>query len=149
MRNDEKTLVGKVADLLDDYPGIRYTSRKNYLHIYPPAANGFPIAVECLAGGQFMVMFCYWFEVFDNEEEAIQMVRFGLSGDCRLRVSRKGTNYLEWTPQYRMRDEWFDMDSRETIYFRMSETEDGTGYWQNTPLICGSKDAPQRSKDIP
>lgn len=134
MMNDEKTLIGKVTDLLNEYPGVRYTSRKNYLHIYPLAENGFPISVACLANGRTMVMFHYWFDVFDDKEEVIKMVRFGLSGDCRLRVNKKGSKYLQWTPQYRMTGKWFDMDSRETIYFPVGEAEDGTGYWQNTPL---------------
>ena len=89
MMNDEKTLIGKIIDFLDGYPGLRYTSRENYLHIYPSAESGFPISVACLANGRTMVMFHYWFDVFDDEEEVIKMVRFGLSGDCRLRVNKK------------------------------------------------------------
>ena len=132
MEIDLATLIGKIIDFLNECPGLRFTSRENYLHIYPSAGNGFPISVACLAGDRFMVMFHYWFDVFDNEEEVIKMVRFGLSGDCRLRVNKKGNRYLEWTPQYRMRGKWFDMDSMETIYFPVGEAEEGTrGYWQN------------------
>ena len=75
------------------------------LTITPPGKDGFSVWLQDNAGS-YTVGFDGWHEEFDAEEEALDWVAFGLSGDCRLKVVYRGSFAQSWTLESKTDEGW-------------------------------------------
>ncbi len=128
-------LFERIIALLNQYPAIRYRIQDNYLHVYAADAHGFPISVAQLKDGSCIIMFHLWFEVLTDEAYIFQLVQFGLSDNCRLRLIKTDREALIWTLQYKMERQWFDMSSQTTLYLPLGDEDKTEEYFQNHCLI--------------
>ncbi len=99
-----KTLA-ELKQRLEDHPDIRFESSDKQLTIYASGPGGFDISVID-EENQVTVYFEGWHQHFDTTEEALQCVGFGLSGESRIKVERRGSTAYRWTLEYRDGDDW-------------------------------------------
>jgi hypothetical protein len=86
----------KIEDKCKKYPDIKYKRDGAAITVFPANSNGFEVSYNP-AGNKHNVSFLGWHEEFSNENEALNCFAFGLSGECRLKISSKGNFPYKWT----------------------------------------------------
>ena len=71
---------------------------------------------EC-ADDSYTVFFEGWHEEFDDSEEALNCLAFGLSKDCRLKEHSRGSTPYKWTVEYLDGDNWEESSTTGTFFF--------------------------------
>lgn len=121
-----------LADLtqrLERHSDIRFDSSDKRLTIRAKDESGFDITVLD-EEFQVTVYFEGWHNHFQNMEEALQCVGFGLSDKCRIKVDRRGTTAYRWTLEYRDGDNWKPDDSTSLVFYPYWKTK-SVAYLQN------------------
>jgi hypothetical protein len=92
---------------LQSYPQLRYESTRSSITVSPESSDGFSVSF-CQEGTGFVVGYGGWHEHFDSETEALNCFAFGLSDQCRLRVTSRGSTDYRWTVQHLVDGNWCD-----------------------------------------
>ena len=92
---------------LQRYPQLQYEHTPTSITIAPEASDGFAVSLHA-DGTSFVVGFGGWHEHFDSEAEALNCFAFGLSEECRLRVTSGGSFDYRWTVQRLVDGSWCD-----------------------------------------
>jgi hypothetical protein len=101
---------------LQGYRHVQYEYTASSITVAPESPDGFPVNLY-EDGTRFVVGFGGWHEHLDSESEALNCVAFGLSDQCRLRVTRRGgTDYL-WTVQHLVDGRWWDESQTGLLFF--------------------------------
>lgn len=91
---------------LKKYPEAEYELNAESITVNPTSENGFPVTFSDNGDGSFTVAFDFWHEDFDDENEALNCFAFGLSKDCRLRLTKKGNRPIKWTVESYANGNW-------------------------------------------
>jgi hypothetical protein len=86
----------KLEEKCKKYPDLKYKKDDSSITVFPADKNGFEVSYN-LNGNTHSVSFLGWHEEFSNEDEALNCFAFGLSNECRLKVSIKGEFQYKWT----------------------------------------------------
>ncbi|MCW1926088.1 hypothetical protein OKA05_26250 [Luteolibacter arcticus] len=98
--------IERIQKKLQDDPSVRLFSVCGYtVTVEAPNADGFAVWLTEKRPG-FTVGFDGWHEEFEDEEEALSAVAFGLSGECRLKVVQRGATDCSWTVESLVDGEW-------------------------------------------
>lgn len=99
------TAIEEIQQRLAKYPHLTYTVRDNAIKVDAPSPEGFDlIFVE--NSGEWIVFFDGWHEHFESRDEALDCFAFGLSSECRLEVTLRGSFPYRWRVQSRTADGW-------------------------------------------
>jgi len=98
--------IGKILEKLNQYSEIKHELTENSIIIRPKDKSGFPVKMIIRDRNKFIVAFDFWHEEFDNEEEALNCFAFGLSTECRLKLTKRGVSIIEWTLEYQESGVW-------------------------------------------
>lgn len=88
------SVIENLKEKLNKYPDVPYTFDETSIS-FPASIGGFGIMLETHEGGA-TVNFGVWHEEFEDENEAIDVVGFGLSEMCRLRILSRGQSDYKW-----------------------------------------------------
>ena len=94
-----------VKEKLQKYPQTKYKVEGSIITILPVDVSGFTVSLED-QDGEYTVFFEGWHEHFNNEEEALNCVAFGLSDSCRLREIRRGGKPHKWIVEFLENGAW-------------------------------------------
>jgi len=109
------TTIEKIKERLSSYPAPKYIISGSTITIEAPSPDGF--SVSLIEGTtEWIVHFDGWHEHFDTEDEALNCFMFGLSNECRLQITLRGTFPYRWTVQKGIENEW-DPDSTTGLIF--------------------------------
>lgn len=97
-------IIDRIREKLAMHPSVRYTADAHTIRIHPEH-GGFEVGLST-DNNSLTVSFEGWHEEFQNEEEALNCLAFGLSESCRLRVLRKGSVDYKWIVEARAGSEW-------------------------------------------
>lgn len=101
---------------LNKYPTIQLVERNASLEILPESSDGFKI--ELLKNSNdFTVYFEGWHETFNEAEEALNCIGFGLSDSCRLKIIMRGNFPQKWILESRNNGEWMPDSETGLIFF--------------------------------
>ena len=89
--------INEVISRLKKYPEAEYELNAESITVNPNNENGFPVTLTDNGNENFTVAFDFWHEEFDNENDALNCFAFGLSKDCRLKLTKKGNKPIKWT----------------------------------------------------
>lgn len=92
-------IIDRIREKLAVHPSVRYTADAHTIRIHPEH-GGFEVGLST-DNNSLTVSFEGWHEEFQNEEEALNCLAFGLSESCRLRVLRKGSVDYKWIVEAR------------------------------------------------
>lgn len=90
-------IINEIVSRLERYPEADYTLNAKSISVNPKNKNGFPVILTDNGNMNFTVAFDFWHEEFDNENDALNCFAFGLSKDCRLKLTKKGNRPIKWT----------------------------------------------------
>lgn len=121
--------IEKIIGKLSGYPNVKYGRVGNRLEIDKPNPEGFPVTFIEEKDG-FTVCFGSNHRHFDEEDEALDYLAFGLSGNCRLREIIRGSPH-KWIVEQRDRDGWAPMNEVGLLFFRFWKRKTEKVY-QNT-----------------
>lgn len=99
-------IIEEIKQRLFKYPHVKYKVSENAITIFPTSGCGFEISLFVEADHSFTVFFEGWHEEFEEKEDALNCLAFGLSTDCRLKVSSRGSFSYKWTVEFREDDKW-------------------------------------------
>ena len=100
------SLLERLQEKLKERPEIAWRHGEGSIDILPASDDGFAIEVA-ESPGQYRVSFGGgWHEHFDDPDEALECVAFGLSTQCRLVEVRRGDTPCRWTVEQLQNDEW-------------------------------------------
>jgi hypothetical protein len=105
-----ETLVAK----LSKYPQLVLDVKVNSISVKPMVESGFTVWLTANNPG-FTVGFDGWHEEFEDEREALGMVGFGLSSQCRLKTIMMGDTDCKWIVEVKSGDEWIARSSTGLI----------------------------------
>ncbi|MEZ4328636.1 MAG: hypothetical protein R3B40_25655, partial [Polyangiales bacterium] len=74
---------------------------------HPADEHGFEVGLA-VADGRFHVWFEGWHEPFTDPDEALRALAWGLSPECRLKVTYRGNVAVAWTTQHCVEGVWHD-----------------------------------------
>ncbi|AUC84794.1 hypothetical protein CW731_05570 [Polaribacter sp. ALD11] len=89
--------INKIVSRLKKYPEAEYELNAESITVNPNNENGFPVTLTDNGNENFTVAFDFWHEEFYNENDALNCFAFGLSKDCRLKLTKKGNKPIKWT----------------------------------------------------
>ena len=108
--------IAAIREKLQRYPQLRYDDTAHSITVHPSTPDGFPVSLY-VRGDRYTVHFAGWHEEFDSESEALNCFAFGLSEQCRLRVSSRGSCDYRWTVQHCRDGAWRDDSEAGLILF--------------------------------
>jgi hypothetical protein len=108
--------IATIRAKLRNYPQLRYEQTPASITITPESPDGFPVSLH-LEGRDFVVGFGGWHEHFKDEGEALDCFAFGLSDQCRLRVTSRGGADYRWTVQHLVDGNWRDYSETGLLFF--------------------------------
>ena len=136
-------LIDEIKARLSKYPNAKYESNASSISVLPSSDNGFTVGLNVNHGG-YTVFFDGWHEDFHDEEEALNCFALGLSDECRLRESRRGSFAYKWTVESLEDGKWLE-DATTGLFLFPFWKRPVVRYLQNNLLsreqIDGSEDS--------
>jgi hypothetical protein len=83
----------------------------------PASSEGFSVSVTETSSNSYTVSFEGWHEDFEDASEALNVIAFGLSGECRLREYRRGGYAYRWTLEALEDGVWKEESTTALIFF--------------------------------
>jgi hypothetical protein len=108
--------IENIRAKLKRYPHLHYKRTSNSITVFPEPPEGFSVSSH-EEGRRFVVGFGGWHEHFESESEALNCFAFGLSGQCRLRVTSRGVFEYRWTVQHLINGVWCDDSETGLLFF--------------------------------
>jgi hypothetical protein len=118
--------IDEIVSRLKKYPEAEYELNAESITVSPTVENGFPVTLTDNRNGNYTVAFDFWHEEFDNENDALNCFAFGLSKDCRLKVTKKGNRPIKWTVESNVSGIWKEDSTTGLInlsFWKKSEIE--------------------------
>ncbi|RMA67715.1 hypothetical protein [Ulvibacter antarcticus] len=109
--------INEIVNRLKKYPEVEYKLDENSITVNPKCKNGFPVSMTSDGNGNYTVAFDFWHEEFDNENDALNCFAFGLSKDCRLKLTKKGEKPIKWTVESNDNGIWIKDSSTGILNF--------------------------------
>jgi|GEM_PF-2755409 len=78
-------------------PEVNFEQKDGAITIFPNEPTGFAVSLFVHSDMAYTVYFDSWHEEFTQAEEALECFAFGLSDQCRLKVSKRGGKPYKWT----------------------------------------------------
>jgi hypothetical protein len=100
-------VIDEIKTRLQKYPQVKFEIESHQATIFPLDENGFKVTMIDNAPG-YTVYFDAWHEEFANAEDALNCFTFGLSDDCRLKITYQGNSPYVWVVEEKGENrEWF------------------------------------------
>jgi hypothetical protein len=99
--------INEISRRLQKYPQAAFEVEGNRATVLPSDGNGFKVTLIDNTPS-YTVFFDSWHEEYEKIEDALDCFAFGLSEDCRLKVSYRGNFAYLWSVEERNEDgQWF------------------------------------------
>jgi hypothetical protein len=108
--------VARIVELLQGYPDLDLDVLCGIVTVKPRTSDGFTVSLTEREGA-CVVGFGGWHEHFTSEDAALERFAFGLSDQCRLRISYRGECPYCWTLEERIEGVWRAVGTSRRIVF--------------------------------
>jgi len=108
--------IEEIVGRLKNYPDLRYKISGSTIAIEPPSQDGFSLSL-IEAGSEWVVQFDGWHEHFDSETDALNCFAFGLTDECRLQITFRGSMPCKWTVQSKSDSGWVSDSTTGLLLF--------------------------------
>ena len=110
------TPIERISQQLAKYSVLKYAVTDSSVTVPRQDENGFEVSFQ-IDGDRYQVNLGGWHEHFDDVEEALRCFSFGLSTDCRLKITYRGSFPYIWTVQSAENGVWVDDSSTCLLIF--------------------------------
>lgn len=102
--------IAEIKERLLKYPQAKYEHTGNQITVLPQDERGFAVSLVDNAP-HYTVAFNSWHDEYEDVEQALNVFAFGLSDDCRLKVTCRGRFAYVWTVEEKGGSgEWFSCE---------------------------------------
>jgi hypothetical protein len=124
------SVIEEVKAKLLKYPNIKYQIGDDYIRVFPVSEGGFEVGLMVLEG-EYKVNFEGWYERFEDKDEALNCLAFGLTTKCRIKEYRRGNIDYKWTLESKENAQWVEQGTVSLIFFPFWRKKE-IKYLQNT-----------------
>jgi len=96
----------EISDRLKKYLEVDFEVSAESISANPKDDSGFHVSLTDNGNGTFTVAFDLWHEEFDNVNDAFNCFVFGLTKNCRLKLTKKGNKPIKWTVESNDNGTW-------------------------------------------
>ena len=97
--------IAEIRERLRERTHLEFNEAPGFIEVPAPSPTGFSVSLR-EADGEYSVFFDSWHEHFEEPADAVGCFGWGLSGECRLRVTYRGDTPVSTTLEYRENGEW-------------------------------------------
>ena len=99
--------IKEILERLQKFPQVQFKVEGNRITILPSNNDGFTVSLVDNSP-DYTISFDGWHEEYDDIDKALNVFAFGLSEECRLRVSYRGRFAHAWTVEQKDEEgQWF------------------------------------------
>lgn len=91
--------IDEIKSRLQKYPQAKSEVAGNRITVFPLDENGFRVSLVDNSPSYTVYFGDAWHEEYEDVEKALNAFAFGLSDDCRLKVSYRGNFAYAWTAE--------------------------------------------------
>jgi hypothetical protein len=110
-------VIEEIKTRLRKYPQVHYQTTASSISISPTSQGGFNVCLSVNPGGTYTISFEGWHEDSLDDEEALGMIAFGLSDQCRLKEYRRGRFAYKWTLESKEEEQWVEQSTTGLFFF--------------------------------
>lgn len=102
-------VIDVIKEKMQKYPHVKYDVTENSVTVFPTSENGFEVSmyIERYNTEPYVVYYDgAWHEHFTDSETALECFAFGLSTECRLKVTSRGGRPYIWKVESRQAGGW-------------------------------------------
>lgn len=125
----------RITDLLEKYSDYEAQIDTENISVTCKKPGSFTVSIQS-DGDDFIVYFDRWHEHFHDLNTALNCFAFGLSHECRLKVTLRGNMECAWTVQSQEEGAWTD-DSTTGLLLVPFWSEKRIEFRQNKLLLKG------------
>ncbi|MFN4151466.1 MAG: hypothetical protein ACK4IX_11020 [Candidatus Sericytochromatia bacterium] len=98
--------INKIKEKISSFKDLKIIEENDKsITLKPEHDKSFPITL-IIEGNKYLVHFKGWNSTLDTEEEALDLLAFGLSDDCRLQVVFAGKIECKWILEVKENNKW-------------------------------------------
>ena len=109
-------VIAEIETRLHSHPEIEFEKTPTSIEVAPRSDTGFPVALLLESNG-FLVHYAGWHEHFELPRDALNCFSYGLFGECRLRVTYRGSTAHRWTLEHRRGGRWIEESTTRRLLF--------------------------------
>ena len=98
-------IITEIKERISKYDGVEVEFGEKYASVKPTHPNSFNVRID-VTDQHFIISYNGWHEEFENYEEALENFAFGLSDQCRIKVTMRGDFEYKWEVQSAEKDLW-------------------------------------------
>ncbi len=98
-------IIEEIKERISKYDDVATYFGENYASVKPLHPNSFEVRID-VTPECFIISFEGWHEEFENYDEALENFAFGLSNQCRLKVSIRGNTEYRWELESLDKNTW-------------------------------------------
>ena len=113
------SVIERALRTLHAMEGVVCDASADRLVVPPASDDGFQVGLRVVHDREFVVTFEGWHHTFDRAEDAYDCFEYGLSDNCRLKITLRGDRAVAWQVERREYGMWCPghMDRRRTLAF--------------------------------
>ena len=130
--------IDSIKHRLTRYPNTRYEERDGRITVFPADDSCFEVSLS-VGVDEYIVSFFGWQEHFTEPEDVLNCFAFGLSEQCRLKISYRGTTPHRWTVESMKGGRWVEDSTTGLLLFPFWRKRE-VKYFQNRLDQYGNKE---------
>lgn len=91
---------------LKNYPSTSYEEGPGFIKVFPINPDGFSVSMYLQPKCIEVYFDDGWHEKFQDANEALDCFSFGLSENCRLKITTRGNSRHKWEVQFIKSEKW-------------------------------------------
>lgn len=109
LKTNSMTPLDEIRSRLKKYPDLQVRDDGERIEVFPATESGFPVSFYH-HGAEYTVGYAGWHDTFDDPTKALNCFAFGLSEDCRLKVTHRGRFEYRWVVEHFNDGIWQQVD---------------------------------------
>lgn len=108
------SIITRIKEKIEKYPNLIADEEQDSISITP--VGGFTVWATD-NGSSYTVGFEGWHEEFESIDEALNCFAWGLSTECRLKVTKRGNVTHKWVAQSLENGQWVNTSTTGLLFF--------------------------------
>ena len=100
------SVIDQAARTLGALDSVAFDAGQDAIAVPPASADGFAVRLQMVHDREYVVSYDAWQHTFDRAEDAYDCFEYGLSDSCRLKITLRGDEPINWDVERREYGMW-------------------------------------------